>query len=257
MNFITRNEKTRNGTVALIEIATGQENTFTKNSLEELSGMLSSVSADENISGILFHSGNDRFFSNGLDIPNMYQTPDESLEDELFALTGFFQNLLLFPKPAVAEIAGHAMGAGAVLSIGCDYRFMLARGCRIGFPEVHLGLPMPQSFVSRLRNIVFPADVSKLCLEGKAYKGDQAYASGIVDNIYDNREDLRKASLNKLNELFKIPLQSFKLAKYGLNISITEAFDKQEEDMKKIVCRNDFKSRLKDNLRNILKPRES
>ena len=253
MNFIVQNEKTRNGTVALIEISTGKENTFTAKSLGELSEILSVISGDDNISGILFHSTNDRFFSNGLDIPNMYQTPDESLENELFALTGFFQNLLLFPKPAVAEISGHAMGAGAVLAIGCDNRYMLAKGCRIGFPEVHLGLPMPQSFVSRLRHIVHPADVTRLCLEGKAYKGEQALSSGIVDSIFENNEDLRKGSLNKLNELFKIPLQSFKLAKYGLNISITEAYGKQEEDMKAIVCRNDFKSRLKDNLRNILK----
>ena len=81
--------------------------------------------------------------------------------------------MLRFDKPLVAEVTGHAMGGGDVMTSACDYRYMLSTGCRISFTEIGFGLPLPGMFVYKLQQSINLTNLNEICLEAAAYKNEK------------------------------------------------------------------------------------
>ena len=69
---------------------------------------------------VFFTSDSPKFFSNGVDAGNILGTANEGLADEMVQILHFFNYLLTFEKPLLAEATGYAMGGGAVVALACD-----------------------------------------------------------------------------------------------------------------------------------------
>ncbi|KAH9004957.1 ClpP/crotonase-like domain-containing protein [Lactarius hatsudake] len=110
----------------------------------------------------------EKFFSNGLDLPSAVADP------AWFSAT--FDPLLLylltFPLPTVAAINGHCFAAGAMLSLAFDYRVMtdgVKRNAWMCMNEIDFGGSWPVSFAA--------------IVEGHRFTPMEARDAGLVDEI--------------------------------------------------------------------------
>ncbi|KAG5351570.1 hypothetical protein C0989_005786 [Termitomyces sp. Mn162] len=111
----------------------------------------------------------DKFFSNGLDLPNVIPNPN------------------FFPVPTIAAINGHCYAGGFMLSLVCDYRVMTdgsKRNAWMCMNEVHFGAPWPLSFTAILRAKFGDHRLQrKIALEGHRFTAKEAYHDGLLDYL--------------------------------------------------------------------------
>ena len=88
----------------------------------------------------------------------------------------------------VAVIHGACMGGGTELALACDYRVAdKARSCKIGLPEVKLGIHPGYGGAVRLPKLIDSFQALTLMLTGRALDGKTAAKMGVVDIATDQR----------------------------------------------------------------------
>ncbi|GBF51293.1 enoyl-CoA hydratase [Leptospira ryugenii] len=209
----------------IINLQLNDQNSLTGSNMKELGAILREIQNDPSKKGVIISSENEKFFCNGLDADNLLNTPKDKLLDEVGGIVILFGELVSFDKPLIAEVTGHAMGGGAVITVACDFKYMLDGKGRIGFTEVNVGLPLPGSFIDKIKMCVSGSYWSEVCLEGKTYKGQEAKQIGLIDEIAANREEIRKLSLKKLDTLSKIPSTAYRSTKNVLNGALIAKLD--------------------------------
>jgi enoyl-CoA hydratase/carnithine racemase len=100
---------------------------------------------------------------------------------ELHKLTLHFRRM---PIPVIAAINGTAMGGGCELTLGCDFRYM-ARGYRIGCPEVRVGILPGGGGTQRIARLVGTARALELMLLGDTLEADEAERVGLIHRAVD------------------------------------------------------------------------
>ncbi len=93
--------------------------------------------------------------------------------------------LVTSPIPVVAALSGHAPAGGAVLALHCDYRLAVRGSFKIGFNEVAVGLPMPDSIMLALAQVVGPRLAQRLAMTAQMLSMDEAFAVGLLDELAD------------------------------------------------------------------------
>ena len=204
------------------------ENTFTRSSLQDFKNILEKIKEEGTVSGLILASGNPKFFSSGLNLENIVKTPLNALIDEILEIIEFYYYLISYPLPLVSEICGHALGAGAIIALGSDYSYMLNSKGRFGFTEVHVGLPLPYPIVEKLKTTVHHEILNDIILLGKTFRPPEALKYGLVNQLAESQEDLRKLSVIKLKEMMRIDRQAFAWTKFTCNQNVIE---KQKESL--------------------------
>lgn len=128
------------------------------------------------------------FFCNGLDPDAVHGASVAQIRELIQYFFSVLKKLLFFPVPVVAAINGHAMGYGAMLALMSDFRLMLDKGARIAFPEINIGIGLPVFVASPLQDVVGMNQARDLLLYGKALKGPDALAIGLIDELHDGAE---------------------------------------------------------------------
>ena len=213
------------GKAEIITIQTNEQNSLTLPSMHELASILKEIKEDNSYKGVILTSENPKFFSNGLDAETLINTPEDQLVEAVGGICILFGEMLRFDKPMVAEVTGHAMGGGAVMTMACDYKYMLSTGCRISFTEIGFGLPLPGMFVNKIQQSVNPTKVNEICMEAAAYKGPEAKEVGMIDEIAATKEELRTLSRKRLESVFKFPLSAVRFTKENINRNALKEFD--------------------------------
>ena len=90
--------------------------------------------------------------------------------------------LLDSPKPSVAALHGHALGAGLEMALMCDFR-VASPETRLGLPETKLGMLPSAGGSQTLARLLGPGRALPIVLEGRTYDAAEALALGIVDEI--------------------------------------------------------------------------
>lgn len=86
------------------------------------------------------------------------------------------------PKPVLAAINGHALGAGLELATACDVR-VCSDEAKLGQPEINLALMPGGGGTQRLPRLVGRGQAARLILTGKPVTGAEAHQLGLVDVI--------------------------------------------------------------------------
>lgn len=85
-----------------------------------------------------------------------------------------------FPKPIVAAVNGHAIGAGLELALSCDF-IVAAENAKLRFPELGLGTFIGGGAVYTLAQRVGVAKAKELLMLGEFILGHKAEALGLVN----------------------------------------------------------------------------
>ena len=146
------------------------------------SGILSALDralADPDIAAIVL-TGGEQLFSGGADVRE-FGTPRSSMAPHLPDVIRALENA---PKPVVAAIAGHALGGGLELAMGCHFR-VARQDATLGLPEVKLGLLPGAGGTQRLPRAVGLEQALNMIVSGAPQKAATFAGTALVDLVVD------------------------------------------------------------------------
>ena len=88
-------------------------------------------------------------------------------------------------KPWIAAINGTTLGGGCELTLGCRYRIAVPH-CRIGFPEVTVGVVPGSGGTQRLPRLAGIETAMELISTGRPVSATKALEVGLIDMISDD-----------------------------------------------------------------------
>lgn len=193
--------------VTTIKINHNAANTLTAISFAGIRETLQKYEADEETRVVIFTGNDTGYFSNGFE-PALFLNQSYEYNHEICRLVNeTAMYFFFFPKPIIACLNGHAMGAGAVFSLFSDWRYMADKSARFGFPEALLGMNFP-AFVGRyLQDLVGLRNARDILFFARSLKGPEALEMGLVDKICSEGE-LLPETIKFAEKLAKSPLQT-------------------------------------------------
>lgn len=133
---------------------------------------------DDSVAAVVI-TGTEDFFSAGLDLDTMNWATDADRLRWYDATYYGYLELLEFPKPTIAAVAGPTFGGGCDIAVFCDIR-VSSPTARFGFPQVRFGLT---PFVDPLMRIIGQSQAKLLVLTGRRIDAQEALRIGLVDQI--------------------------------------------------------------------------
>lgn len=88
------------------------------------------------------------------------------------------------PKPVIAQIQGHAIGAGCVLAVCCDFRIASTKA-KFGIPIAKFGFMLSVIDTVRLAELVGLAQARQLLMTGVVIDATVALKIGLVDQLVE------------------------------------------------------------------------
>ncbi|GAA6140340.1 3-hydroxyacyl-CoA dehydrogenase NAD-binding domain-containing protein [Hydrogenophaga sp. 5NK40-0174] len=142
---------------------------------------LDKAMADDAVKAIVV-TGGEQVFSGGADVKE-FGTPKSgmapNLPDVIRALEGA-------EKPVVAAMAGHALGGGLELAMGCHFR-VAKTDATFGLPEVKLGLLPGATGTQRLPRAIGLEPALNMIVSGNPQKAATFVGTALVDELVDDK----------------------------------------------------------------------
>lgn len=155
--------------------------------LRELNDHLDTLSANDDVSGLVIISGKPDSFVAGADISEIeaLDTAEKATEGAA-TMQALFSKLSHFKHPTVAAIHGTCLGGGLEMSLACTYRIASDDAkTKLGLPEIQLGLIPGAGGTQRLPRLVGIQSALDMILTGKRLSGKRAKKIGLVDEVVD------------------------------------------------------------------------
>ena len=186
-------------------------NKFDQNSIEELREVVTQLSADKSVRGLLVTSNKDVFIV-GADITEFlkgFQMPQNELVQWVRSAQKIFLDLENLNFPSVCAFNGYALGGGFEFGLACTYRIASTRA-KVGLPEVKLGLLPGFGGTSRLPRLVGVDNALEWIAGGTENSPEKALEIGAVDAVVEHHilrdsalELLKKTIIGELDWLAK------------------------------------------------------
>lgn len=209
---------TREGPVAVLTHDDGKANTFVQTTFEALLATLAEIKSSD--ATAVLYRGRAGYFSAGL---NLKVLPSLT-QPEFVALLEAFGNavleVFLFPKPVVAEVTGHAIGAGAMLAFAADVRCFAEVPLKFGLNEVPNGLPVPGFGVEVARAVLRMSDQMELIAHGRMVSAEEALALRIAQSV---SADPHADALARATALAELPGLPYAATKRNLRGALAES----------------------------------
>ncbi len=195
---------TVDGEIAIVRLCRGTTNAIGPDLIAELTQALRRLAEDLDVRGVVLASGNDKFFSIGLDIPYLIDLSPAEFAAFYQAFNELCLGLYTLPKPTASAISGHATAGGCILALCCDFRLIAEGRKLIGLNEIKLGVPVPYVADRLLRDAV-GAHRARLIMEsGEFYTPEGALSFGLVDEVVP-MPDLLPRALEQVRAFTALP----------------------------------------------------
>ncbi|KAJ3029355.1 UNVERIFIED_CONTAM: putative enoyl CoA hydratase [Siphonaria sp. JEL0065] len=190
-------------------------------------------------------------FSAGGDLKFLRARTKDSPHHNAEIMRDFYARFLAIrklPYPTIAAINGHAVGAGACISLACDLRLMASdNGAKIGFNFVKLGLTPGMGGSFMLPNLIGHQNASRLLLTGDLISAQEAKDLGLVLSIHKQSDlfpeslalarKIASASPVSVRGVVKTMRNGFDATSGGIELALwreadTQAICYQSEDMR-------------------------
>jgi enoyl-CoA hydratase len=166
--------------VAVVTLDDGKANALNHDALDALEQALDRAEADPEARAVLL-AGRPGRFSAGFDLATMTAGPAE-MRALVSAGARFVGRLLVEPLPVVAACTGHALAAGALVLLACDYRIGASGEFKIGLNEAAIGMTLPVWAVELARYRMPPSAVDRIIL-GEVGGPQDACTDGFLDRV--------------------------------------------------------------------------
>lgn len=200
--------------LSLITLDRGKSNALNREMITELNDILTNISSDPNIAGVII-TGKEPFFSAGLDLIELYNYNEEEAKSFWNLFLNFVANITSFKKPLVAAINGHSPAGGCVIALACDYRVMAEGKYIIGLNEVPVGIIVPNSIFNLYAFWLGTATASRSLLEGKLFSPEEALQAGLVDELV-NPASILTAAERKIRKYMGMERHTWEQSKLNI-----------------------------------------
>lgn len=156
---------------------------------EELIACLIEWRTDDDVACVVI-TGGEEWFSAGLDLQLQSAFTDETRHQYGDVCLRAYGQLLDYPKPTIAAVAGPTLGGGLDIAVFCDIRFG-SRGGVFGYPQIKFGLT---PYFSPLWKIIGLSQAKLLTLSGTRIDSDEALRIGLIDRLVDQGEVVAAAT---------------------------------------------------------------
>lgn len=194
----------------------------------ELMALLALDREDASTRVVILTGAGDKAFAAGADVGEMAA---RSTWDQRAFLQPphVFSAVATHPKPVIAAINGHALGAGLELAMACDLR-IAAPSVKLGQPEIALGIIPGGGGTQRLPRLVGLGRASRMVLSGEAIDAPTALVWGLVEEVAD--EPVERAKVLGL-AMAQRSASALRLAKEALRASeelpLGEALERERD----------------------------
>jgi enoyl-CoA hydratase/carnithine racemase len=194
--------------VAVVKLDRGVTNALNGELLRELSKTMRMLRYDKVCSALVLTSTNEKFFSIGFDIPELFPLDADDFLEFYRGFNRVCSELYTYPKPTIASIPGHAVAGGCILALCCDYRFIAEGRNLMGLNEIKLGVPLPYLVDCILHSIVGTRNARDMADSGDFYEPDKLLALGVVDAVLP-AEQLLAESVAHAGSIGSHPREAF------------------------------------------------
>lgn len=215
--------------IAVITLDRGVTNALNLELVTELSQAFTDAQENPDVSGLVITASNEKFFSIGFDIPQLFDLPQEDFRDYYHTAMQMYAQLFTLPKPVVAAITGHAIAGGCILALCCDYRWIAAGRKLMGLNEVKLGVPVPYLADLILRDLAGSRYAREILETGEFFPSDQLLEMGLVDGVVPPGEVLPQA-LERARLLGTMPGDGFQAIKRNRVEDIVARASEREQE---------------------------
>jgi enoyl-CoA hydratase len=164
--------------VALVTLQRPPVNATNRAMRLELTRLFDAIGDRQDIRAVVL-TGAGKTFCAGADIKERTELTGEPGEyNELNRLAReMFYSILECPKPVVAAVNGHALGAGMAIALCCDI-LLASQDAVFGMPEIDVGLA---GGVKYLQRHLPPSKVRRLLLTGQRISATELYRLGVLE----------------------------------------------------------------------------
>ncbi len=169
--------------VAIIRLAKSVTNPIGMQLVNDLSAKVREARDDPEVHAVMLTGESDRFFSIGLDIPELIDYDKDEFTQFIHLFDQLCMDLYSLPKPTVVAIRGHATAGGAILALTGDHRVMTSGRAVMGLNEVRLGVVVPYPADRMLRDLVGSRSARDIMEVGDFFDPPELLAMGLVDEV--------------------------------------------------------------------------
>jgi len=170
------------GRVLTLALDNPPDNAVTPALLEAVDEALA-ASIGEGGPDVIVLTGRGNVFSKGFDVGVIRSHGDaDAHRAALAACNEIVNRLEEYPKPIIAAVSGHCLGAGLELAMACHLRLCVEKA-RLGLPEIGRGLLPGMGGVPRLARLVGGAKALELTAVGDLITADEAHRIGLVNRV--------------------------------------------------------------------------
>jgi enoyl-CoA hydratase/carnithine racemase len=220
--------------IAVVKMKRGKVNALNPEILHELHDAFDKLEKDKNTQVVLF-TGHGKFFSFGLDVPELLTYSREKFTGFLADFTNLYTKMFVFPKPLIGVINGHAIAGGCMLALACDRRIMVMGNAKISLNEVTFGASVFAGSVEMLKSCVGHRNGERILYSGYMYDCEEALLMGLVDRM-TTEEELDDTARDAARDFIKNDLKAFRAIKLLLRSPVAENMrSREEESIKEFV----------------------
>ncbi|MFN3605254.1 MAG: enoyl-CoA hydratase/isomerase family protein [Leptonema sp. (in: bacteria)] len=200
--------------IATLVIDSDTQNTIDLQFIEEFRFALKEILKTE-AKVLIVESAKEDFFCNGFNPDVFLEATEEQIKNAMRQLLLLGNEQFFYPLPTISVISGYAAGGGAFIAIYNDFRFMSKNKSRIGFTEVHLSMTIPSLALEILSYKIGLQNTLKAVITGRMFKAEECLKYNLVDEVFENFEDTKKAAYRLAKQISELPLSSLKSLKQG------------------------------------------
>jgi len=123
-----------------------------------------------------------------------------SLYEGIKLLQKAFTSIAECPKPVIAAVHGHCIGAGVDLITACDIRYASA-DASFSVRETKIAMVADVGTLQRLPNIVDPGRVAEIVFTGRDFGSDEALEMGLISRVLPDRDSLHATTKSLAEEI--------------------------------------------------------
>ncbi|KAL1517866.1 hypothetical protein ABEB36_001573 [Hypothenemus hampei] len=208
---------------------------------EEIQHCFESLSDNENCRTIVL-SGAGRVFTAGLDLKGLTETliPEVSQIEDVARKAKIFMKYIklyqqsvssldLCTKPVIVAVHNACIGAGVDYITAADIRYC-TKDAYFQVKEVDIGMAADIGTLQRLPKVIGSDSLAReLCYTCRKLPASEALSSGLVSNVYENKEEMLQSAVQLAEEIAKkspVAVQTTKASlRYSRDHSVQQGLD--------------------------------
>ncbi len=208
------------GLVTLIRMDRGATNALNPELVESLADGVAEIRSEGRA---LVLAGGEKFFSIGLDLPELLRCDLAELTRFWEVFNGCCLDLYTFPRPTASAITGHAIAGGTILALMTDSRVIATGRKLMGLNEIALGLPVPLLPQLALRELLGDRGATSVVYGGQLHDSEATLKMGIVDERV-LLEEVETRAVAVTSELAALPALAFAAIKRTRTDAVADAY---------------------------------